>query len=102
MVDIKIHIPEELNKKFREVAMKKYGYTKGSLSIAAQRALEKWTYDQVIREKVKDIAKRTTKDAVDEIEGLLAHVKGKTSVELQHEAAKYRKEMAMSYKKKDG
>ncbi len=100
MVDIKIHIPDELNKKFREVAMKKYGYTKGSLSLAAQKALEHWTYEEFNREKVKEIAKRHTKDPVEEIEGLLSHVKGKTSVELQHEAGKYRTQMALSYLKK--
>jgi hypothetical protein len=100
MANLKINIPEELDKRFREIAMKKYGYTKGALSLAAEGALKKWTDDQTIREKVKDIAKKTTKDAVDEIEGLLAHVKGKTSVELQHEAGKYRAQMAMNYKKR--
>jgi hypothetical protein len=100
MTNLKVNIPEELDKRFRETAMKKYGYTRGALSLAAQKALEKWTSEQTLKEKVRDIAKKTTKDPVDEIEGLLAHVKGKTSVELQHEASKYRTEMAMSYKKK--
>lgn len=100
MSNLKINIPDELNKKFREFAMKKYGYTKGSLSLAAQKALEHWTYEEFSKEKVKEIAKKHTKDPVDEIEGLLSHVKGKTSVELQHDASKYRAEMALSYLKK--
>jgi len=100
MANLKINIPEELDRRFRETAMKKYGYTRGALSLAAQKALEKWTSEQTLKEKVRDIAKKTTKDPVDEIEGLLAHVKGKTAVELQHEAGKYRAGMAMSYKKK--
>ena len=100
MTNLKINISDELNKRFREVAMKKYGYAKGALSLAAQKALENWTYEEFSKEKVKEIAKKHTKDPVDEIEGLLSHVKGKTSVELQHEAGKYRTEMALSYLKK--
>ena len=100
MTNLKINIPEELDRRFRETAMKKYGYSRGALSLAAQKALEKWTSEQTLGEKVKDIAKKTVKNPVDEIEGLLAHVKGKTSVELQHEAGKYRAGMAMNYKKK--
>ncbi|MBI2542993.1 MAG: hypothetical protein HYW24_02300 [Candidatus Aenigmarchaeota archaeon] len=100
MAILKVNISSELEKRFRETAMKKYGYVRGALSLAAQKALEHWTYEEFSREKAKEIAKKHTKDPVDEIEGLLSHVKGKTSVELQHEAGRYRTEMALSYLKK--
>ncbi len=35
-------IPEELEKEFRKLAMKKFGYGKGSLSKALEEALKEW------------------------------------------------------------
>lgn len=39
MGELKIKISDEIEKKFREHAFKRYGYRKGALSIAAERAL---------------------------------------------------------------
>ena len=42
MGSIKITIEDELLKKFREEAMRRFGYVKGSLSIAAREAISNW------------------------------------------------------------
>jgi len=39
---LKIRIPDELERKFRETAMKLYGFKKGSLSVAAEKAISAW------------------------------------------------------------
>jgi len=42
MGSLKIVIEDDLLKKFREEAMRKFGYVKGSLSIAAREAISDW------------------------------------------------------------
>ena len=42
MGNLKIVIEDELLKKFREEAMKRFGYTKGALSIATREAIKNW------------------------------------------------------------
>ena len=42
MAELKIYLPNDLNSRFRKVAMSVFGYGRGSLSKAAQEALEKW------------------------------------------------------------
>ncbi len=70
---------DELEEKFREKAMKKYGYTKGALKKAANEALRHWVAEQKEMPRVKD--------PFPLIEGILSKLKGKkTAVELQHEA----------------
>ena len=100
MGHLKIQIPDEVEKRFREFAMRRYGHKKGALSIAAEDALEKWTSGNEKKEIAKSVARKITKNPVDEIEGLLSHVKGKTSVQLQHEAGKIRAKTALEYLKK--
>lgn len=39
MGELKIKIPDELEKRFREYAFRKYGYKKGALSSAAEKIL---------------------------------------------------------------
>lgn len=79
---LKVELEKELENKFREVAMRKYGYTKGSLQKATREALVGWMSQQPTRvPKVKDPFKL--------VRGMLKDLKGKTtSVELQHEAVK--------------
>lgn len=36
-------IPEELEKRFRKLAMEKFGYSKGALSKALEEAIRDWT-----------------------------------------------------------
>ncbi len=58
--------------------------------------------EEVRREIKEAIEKSKDGSWIDEIRGCLSHVKGKTSVQLQHEAMKIRAEMAMHYKKQKG
>lgn len=79
---LKIDLNKELEKKFRVLAMKKYGYSKGAIKKALESAIEKW-----IREALLTKSETKVKDPVAMMEGLLIELKGKkTSVELQHEA----------------
>ncbi|MBI2138432.1 hypothetical protein HYU13_02500 [Candidatus Woesearchaeota archaeon] len=79
---LKIELEPEIEKKFRETAMKKYGYAKGSLSKGGSAALQKWV-------KEEDSTIPIVDDPLSLIEGMLKHLRGKyTSVELQHEAVR--------------
>jgi hypothetical protein len=42
MAELKVYLSEELDKRFRILAMRIYGYGRGSLSEAAVDALRKW------------------------------------------------------------
>ena len=79
---LKIELDKEIEHRFREAAMKKYGYKKGSLQKATHEAVSSWFMQQSTRvPKVKDPFKL--------VRGMLSDLKGKTtSVELQHEATK--------------
>lgn len=88
---IKINVEDEVEKQFRETAMRKFGYSKGSLSTAAKDAFIYW----VDKEKdILDIRSRVKRDPIESMRGILKHVK-KTSVELQHEVGKIWAEEAM-------
>mgnify|MGYP001579925454 CR=1 FL=1 len=79
---LKIELDKEIEHKFREAAMKKYGYKKGSLQKATHEALSSWVMQQ--SDKVPKV-----EDPFKLVEGMLGHLRGKmTSVELQHEATK--------------
>ena len=79
---LKLEFEKEFEQKFRELAMRKYGFAKGALSKASKEALKSW-----IKTEEKPLPK--VKDPIALLEGCLAHLKGKyTSVELQHEAKK--------------
>ena len=79
---LKVELEKELEHKFRETAMKKFGYSKGSIQKASREALSSWIVQQPTKvPKVDDPFKL--------VEGMLSHLKGKkTSVQLQHEATK--------------
>ncbi len=93
MGGIKVYISDEIERKFREVAMRLYGYRKGSLSIASENAISMWL-SQV--SEVLSIAE-SIEDPVEAIYGMLSHVK-KSGVELQHEAREIRVKKAMEYR----
>ncbi len=89
MGSIKVSVTDEVEKRFREVAMKRFGYHKGSLSLAAERAFDDFYKSSKAFEGVK------VRPLGEVLSGVLSHVKNKTSVELQHEASKIRAELAM-------
>jgi len=79
---LKVELEKELEHKFREVAMKKFGYSRGSIQKASREALSSWVVQQ--SSKVPKV-----EDPFRLVEGVLSHLKGKkTSVQLQHEATK--------------
>ena len=92
MGNLKVVIHDEVEGRFRVAAMKRYGYGKGALSRAAEEALLRWLSDmENIEHPLAEV-----EDPVAAIEGMLKHV-SKSSVELQHEAARIRAEKALKY-----
>lgn len=77
---MKVKVSEEIERKFRELAMRRLGYGKGSLSKAAEEAFIIWI------SLVEDTLKFDG-DPVESIDGLLADI-DIDSVKLQHEAIK--------------
>ncbi len=75
---IKLELERELERRFRELAMKRFGYAKGSIKKAAESAIKQWAKEAEIPEK------RRHRDSVGLMVGLLKNVKHKTSVEEQH------------------
>jgi len=47
---LKVHLNKELEKRFREIAMRKFGYSRGSIKKATSFAIESWT-----KESLKEI-----------------------------------------------
>ena len=87
MGHIKFQLSDQAEKKFRQAATKKFGNVKGALSLAAEKALLEWSDKELAKDKVNMIIHDAGIDSiVSEIEGVLKHVKNKTSVELQHDA----------------
>lgn len=79
---LKMGFEKEFEDKFREEAMKKFGYKKGALQMAGKKALSSW-----IKKEERRLPR--VEDPVSLIDGILSHLRGKyTSVELQHEAVK--------------
>jgi len=94
MGGIKVYISDELEGKFRETAMKLYGYGRGSLSIASEKAFTAWLSQMSeVMEAVNSVD-----DPVEAIYGMLSHVK-KTGVELQHEVRRLRAARIGRYRK---
>jgi hypothetical protein len=76
MSGIRVQLPEKLEKKFREAAMRRFGYGKGALSKAAQEAFQNWLVSLEKKEKFEG-------DPVEAIKGILKDL-DYNSVELQH------------------
>jgi hypothetical protein len=80
-MSLRVQINTKLEQKFRETAMKRFGYAKGALSKAAEEAIQNW---------ISSVEKETVTfegDPVEAIEGLLKDV-DVDSVTLQHETQK--------------
>lgn len=74
---LRVKIDDKLERKFREHAMRRFGYCKGALSKAAEEAILRWI-SAVEKEELKFEG-----DPVDAIDGLLSEI-NVDSVELQH------------------
>lgn len=74
---IKAKIDKKLELKFRESAMRRYGYSKGAISRAVEDAILKWI-SLVKKEQISFEG-----DPIEAIKGILSDVKFE-SVELQH------------------
>lgn len=86
---IKIQVSDETEKKFRELAMRRYGFAKGSISEAGQNAISGWIRQNDMEEIERLIHEEKIDDPVAAIDGMLKGVK-KSSVELRHEGARLR------------
>ena len=77
MGEMKIKVENNTEEMFRRIAMRKFGYKKGAISMAANEAMQNWASSYPDENKIEN--------PVNAIVGLMKHVK-KTSVELHHEA----------------
>ncbi len=79
---LKFVLDENLEQKFREKAMRKFGFSKGSLKEAGETAIADWIL--LDTEELPKLA-----NPVKAMRGIFKHLKKKyTSVELQHETLK--------------
>jgi hypothetical protein len=76
LAGLRLQVREDLEKRFRETAMKRFGFGRGALTRAAEQAFERWLSSA--KENV-----RFEGDPVKAIEGILGETK-LNSVELQH------------------
>ena len=73
---MRLKVRDDLEKRFRETAMRRFGFGKGALTRAAEQAFERWL--STAKENV-----RFEGDPVKAIDGILVGMK-LNSVELQH------------------
>lgn len=88
---IKVYVRDEVEEKFRRLAMMVYGYGRGSLSKAAEEAIRRW----IAEHEALLNGVNVPEDPVGAIRGVLAGIR-KSGVELQHEARKIRATKAAS------
>ena len=89
-MSLRVQINGKLEQKFREAAMKRFGYGKGALSKAAEEAIFSW---------VSSLEQETVHfedDPVEAIDGLLKDV-DVDSVALQHETQKLWAKKVLDY-----
>ena len=79
MGEMKIYLPEDLKREFKKRSMEAFGYGRGSISRAAEEAIQRWTSER------ETLAREIPppEDPVKVLRGMLRHVK-ESSVELQH------------------
>jgi hypothetical protein len=80
MAGLRLHVRDELERRFRETAMRRFGFGKGALTRAAEQAFERWL--STASENIQFEG-----DPVKAIDGILGDVK-LSSVELQHSVRK--------------
>jgi hypothetical protein len=84
MGEIKVSVPDEKEEKFRKAAMKVFGHRRGSISKAAERAMDEWAERMSFETDVK-----MPEDPVEFLEGNMSEVE-KSGVELQEKASEVR------------
>lgn len=77
MAGLRLQVRDDLERRFRETAMKRFGFGKGALTRAAEQAFERW----LSTAKQEDV--RFEGDPVKAIDGILEEMK-LSSVDLQH------------------
>ena len=82
MKGLRIQLKDETLEKFRRIAMKVFGYSKGSLSQAAESAITNWLEGIELPSE-----EEFEEDPVEAIDGLLEEL-DIDSVELQHNLSK--------------
>lgn len=78
LAGLRLQLRSDLERRFREAAMRRFGFRRGALTRAAEQAIEKW-----ISSGVESV--RFEGDPVKAIDGILAGLT-LSSVELQHSA----------------
>ncbi len=79
---LKVEFDKKVEQRFRELAMRRYGYAKGALKKASEEAITMW-----IKQENRQLPK--VRNPFKLIEGIMGNLQGKyNSVELQHEATK--------------
>jgi hypothetical protein len=78
LAGLRLQLRSDLEKRFRETAMRRFGFGKGALTRAAEQAFERWL--STTKENI-----RFEGDPVKAIDGILVDLK-LNSVELQHSA----------------
>ena len=89
MGELKVKLSDAAEQRFRKAAMERFGYQKGSLSMAAEKAMNAWLEEREGMEAMRQMALAKGMDPIKAIKGVLKHVR-KSSVELQHKAAESR------------
>jgi hypothetical protein len=66
MAELKVYVSEELDKRFRRLAMSVHGYGRGSLSEAAVEAFTKWCeeHETLKPDQPKEVLSRSNSDPV--------------------------------------
>jgi len=83
--ELKIYLPEDLKKEFKRRSMEAFGYGRGSISRAAEEAIQRWTSErEMLTHEIPP-----SEDPVKVLRGMLRGVL-ESSVELQHEARRIR------------
>jgi hypothetical protein len=80
LAGLRLQVRNDLEKRFREAAMRRFGFGRGALTRAAEQAFERWLSSA--KENV-----RFEGDPVKAIDGILGEMK-LNSVELQHSVRK--------------
>lgn len=78
MGSIKFDVPDELEDRFREWAMKRFGHKRGSIGKAGEEALSEWVADQNV-----DLDVTPARSPILSKRGALSHVEA-SSTELKH------------------